>query len=342
MSYITIDNKSFFKGLSSLARRKNEHIVLDVEEVTIESKCQTILCLVDKNNIDSMVGAALWISKVDFDKNISVHSFHPLEATAPVGEYDQVINFGCYIPEKYLKGYMGKRHTKMFVYRNMYQNLKETDSLEIIRPCDDWYGAEQALVDNSIAYNVNQQMFMKEKPSGIMCLVSMVRDIALYINYGHKGMKTVDDQVKIHNLRVTLERAFSKANIYDAIRGLRLINDPDGYRLRLDQVRQISKIHGKERLLIIPSKGIKNFLSGVTHRFVVKTFSCPTGMSRDVMKTILPVRGSCITYETIGDYELFRFVTEDKKRSLEFAHQMKPIHIWEEGETVVALVPVQH
>ena len=341
MSSIVLDNKSFFQDLGSLTRRKIDPIVLDVEEVTIENKCQTILCLVDKNNIDSMVGAALWISKLDFDKNISVHSFHPLEATPPVGDYDQVINFGCYIPEKYLKGYMGKHHTKMFVYRNMYQNLKETDSLEIIRPCDDWYGAEQALVDNSIAYNVNQQMFMNEKPSTTMCLVSLVRDIALYINYAHKGMKTVDDQVKIHNLRVTLERAFSKTDIRSAIRDLRLIDDPDGYRLRLDQVRQISKIHGKERLLVIPTKGIKNFLTGVPRRFIIKAFSCPSGMSRDVMKTILPVKGSCITYETIGDYELYRFMTEDKKRSLEFAHQMKAAHIWEEGETVVALVPVQ-
>ena len=100
MSSIALDNKSFFQGLGSLTHRKNDPIVMDVEEVTIENKCQTILCLVDKNNIDSMVGAALWISKLDFDKNISVHSFHPLEPNPPAGDYDQVINFGCYIPEK--------------------------------------------------------------------------------------------------------------------------------------------------------------------------------------------------------------------------------------------------
>ena len=335
MSSIALDNKSFFQGLGSLAHRKIDPIVLDVEEMTIENKCRTILCLVDKNNIDSMVGAALWISKLDFDKNISVHSFHPLEPNPPTGDYDQVINFGCYIPEKYLKGYMGKHHTKMFVYRNMYQNLKDTDSLEIIRPCDDWYGAEQALVDNSITYNVNQEMFTKEKPSSIICLVSLIRDIALHINYAHKGIKTIEDQVKIHNLRVTLERAFSKSNIRDAIRDLRLIDDPDGYRLRLDQVRQISKIHGKETLLVIPGKG----WMGVPRHFIIDAFSCPTGMSRDVMKTILPVKGSCITYESIAGYNLYRFVTEDKKLSRIFATQMKATHIWEEGETIVALVP---
>ena len=335
MSSIVLDNKSFFQDLGSLTRRKIDPIVLDVEEMTIENKCRTILCLVDKNNIDSLVGAALWISKLDFDKNISVHSFHPLEPNPPAGDYDQVINFGCYIPEKYLKGYMGKHHTKMFVYRNMYQNLKGTDSLEIIRPCDDWYGAEQALVDNSITYNVNQEMFTKEKPSSIICLVSLVRDIALHINYAHKGIKTIEDQVKIHNLRVTLERAFSKSNIRDAIRDLRLIDDPDGYRLRLEQVRQISMLHGKETLLVIPGKG----LMGVPRHFIIDAFSCPTGMSRDVMKTILPVKGSCITYESIAGYNLYRFVTEDKKLSRIFATQMKATHIWEEGETIVALVP---
>jgi hypothetical protein len=230
---------------------------------------------------------------------------------------------------------MGKHHTKMFVYRNMYQNLKDTDSLEIIRPCDDWYGAEQALVDNSITYNVNQEMFTKEKPSSIICLVSLVRDIALHINYAHKGIKTIEDQVKIHNLRVTLERAFSKSNIRDAIRDLRLIDDPDGYRLRLEQVRQISMLHGKETLLVIPGKG----WMGVPRHFIIDAFSCPTGMSRDVMKTILPVKGSCITYESIAGYNLYRFVTEDKKLSRIFATQMKATHIWEEGETIVALVP---
>ncbi len=337
MSSLVLDNKSFFQGLGSIIRGKLDPVVVDVEEVTIENKCQTILCLVDKNNIDSMVGAALWISKLDFDKNISVHSFHPLEPKPPVGEFDQVINFGCYIPEQTLKGYMGKLHTKMFVYRNMYEKLKETNTLEIIRPCDDWYGAEQALADNSIAYIVNQLMFMKENPSNIMCLVNLVRDIALYINYAHKGIKTIAEQIKIHNIRVTLERAFSKQNIRNAIRELREIDDPDGYRLRLDQVRQISMLHGKETLLVIPGKG----LMGVPRRFIIEVFSCPSGMSRDVMKSILPVKGSCITYESIAGYELYRFVTEDKKRSLEFAHQMKAAHIWEEGETVVALVPVQ-
>ena len=35
------------------------------------------------------------------------------------------------------------------------------------------------------------------------------------------------------------------------------------------------------------------------------------------------------------------FVTEDKKRSRIFATQLKATHIWEEGETIVALVPQQ-
>ena len=340
MSSIVLGDKGFFQAIGF--HRGLDPVITDVEETSIENKCKTILCLVDKNNIDSMVGAALWISKLDFDKIVTVHSFHPLETIPLTDGYDQVVNFGCYVPERHLKAYMGKRHTKMFVYRNMYEGLQESDTLEIIRPCDDWYDAEQALVDNSIAYNVNQQMVMDEKPSSIMCLRSMVRSIALYFNYANKGMKSMDDQVRIHNLLITLERAFSKSNTRDAIRDLRLIDDPDGYRLRLDRVRQISKLHGKERLIVIPSKGIKNFLNGVPKRYVIRAYSCPTGMSRDLMKTVLPVLGSCVTYEAVGDYELYRFMTKSKRLSLEFAHQMKAIHIWEEGETVVALVPVHH
>ena len=78
---------------------------------------------------------------------------------------------------------------------------------------------------------------------------------------------------------------------------------------------------------------------GVPRHFIIDAFSCPTGMSRDVMRTILPVKGSCITYESIAGYNLYRFVTEDKKLSRIFATQMKATHIWEEGETIVALVP---
>lgn len=307
--------------------------VIDVEEVTVESKCKSILCIVDKNNIDSMVGAALWISKLDFDKSIAVHSFHPLEREAPSGSYDQVVNFGCFIPERHLKSYMGKHHTKIFAYRNMYNDVKNSDRLEVIRPCDDWYGAEQALVDNSIAFNVNQRMHMDSNPSAIMALGSMVREVALYINYAQKGISGVKDLIKVHNLRVTLERVFSRADIRSSIRELRVINDPDGHRLRLDQVRQVSKLHGKERVFVVPGKG----LGGIPKQYIVEMFSCPTGMSRDVMKAVLPVKGSCVTYESIGEYTMFRFVTESKLLSRYFAEQIKPVRIWEEGETIVAI-----
>lgn len=329
----TIESKNFFKSLGKVMRLGSNPDVIDVEASTIEDSCKTITCIIDKNNIDSMLGCALWISKMDFDKRIVVHSFHPMEKQEPV-QRDQVIIFGCFIPEKDLERYSGKKHTKVFAYRDMYPNGINNDKWEFIKPCEDYYDDEQTLVDNSITYNVNQLMVMRGNPSDLIALKSLSRDIALYINFAHKGLGTIKEQEKIHNLRITLARVFSKPMIHEAIRELQIIDDQDGYRMQLDQVRQIITHHGRDEIYTMPGNG---FLAS-TRRFIIQTFSCPSGMSRDLMKMILPVKGSCVTYEIIGAYKMYRIVTDDKRRSRIFANRLNPTLTWEEGETVVAMV----
>lgn len=313
--------------------------IQDVEPIEKEVGYRTILMVVDRSNIDSMLGAALWVSRVNFDQAVKVHSFHPLDQSYPTGSFEQVVVFGCYIPEPILlKHFTGTKHTKIFCYREMYapsKNINDTSFMEVVRPCEDWYGAEQAMIDNSVAWNVNQQMVTQDRGTGIMCLKGIVRDVAMYTNFAHKGINTLKEQIKIHNVMVTLERAFSKPNIRAAILDLRLINDEDGYKMRLDQVRQTSKIHGGLHRFVVPGKG----MGGAPTSHVLPTFSCTAAMSRDVMRMILPVKGACLTYEDVREYRIVRIVTEDRRHSLMLADLLKPFHVWEEGKTIVAIVP---
>lgn len=308
--------------------------VIDVEIDNNESRCKTVLCIVDKNNPDSMLGAALWISKVNFDKKVEVYSYHPLDFSKPEGCWDEVVNFGCFIPTARLNDFKGRILTKIFTYRNVFMDLKPSDILEVIRPCDDWYDAEQAAVDNSIAFNVNAHMIENGNPSEMYCLRSLVRDVALSTNFAHKGSSSIEVQSKISNLREKLEQCFSKAKVTDAVRELTVTADLNSYRSVVAKLRQIAKINVKEEIFTLASK---SFFKPDKY-YVFKTYSCPSNMSRDLMKMVLPTNKSCITYEDIGVFKLVRIVTDDKLKSISFAENMKPLSMWEEGSTVVLVI----
>ena len=336
MSTAILVQKNIFKGVQTNLCNRVGRIgqIIDIEVDNVESRCKTVLCIVDKNNTDSMLAAALWISKLDFDKKVEVHSYHPLDFTKPNGIWDEVVNFGCFIPNDKLNDFKGRLLTKIFTYRNVFMDLKPSDILEVIRPCDDWYDAEQAAVDNSIAYNVNAHMVLNDNPSEMHCLRSLVRDVALSTNFAHKGIKSIEVQAKINNLREKLEQCFSKVKVQDAVRELTVNDDHNSYRNVMCKLRQIAKINVKEEIFTLASK---SFFKPDKY-YVFKTYSCPSNISRDLMKMVLPTNKSCITYENIGDFKLVRIVTDDKLKSISFAENMKPLSMWEEGSTVVLVI----
>lgn len=306
--------------------------VVDKNESDTEYASQCLV--IDKTNIDSLLGAALWISRLDFMTNVDVHYYNPLEKVPPVSvNYDQVIVFGCPVD---LDNYRGRHHTQVFAYRGMYENIPDSSSLKIVRPCDDWFGAEQALIDNSVSAMVNYFMVEKGNKSGLFVLTSMVPKVALHINHGHNGMDSIEDQFSVHNLRETLERIFVKRSphIKDDIRSLSLRKDHEGFKSQLEVIKEKAYLGTQDMVIKVPGKNF--FSSPKDYRITV--VDVDSDISNDIIKFLYPIKGSIMTVEHMGRNKIVRIKTNSKSLTHQFMATLHPIKTWYEGETLTGIV----
>lgn len=292
-------------------------------------------CLVvDKTNIDSLLGAALWISRLDFMSNVEVHYFNPVEKVPPVTvNYDQVVVFGCPID---LEVYRGRHHTQVFAYRGMYEDIPDSSSLKIVRPCDEWFGSEQALIDNSVSAMVNSFMAEKGNKSELYVLTSMVPKVALHVNHGHNGMDSIEDQFSVHNLRETLERIFVKrsTHIKDDVRSLCMRKDHEGFKSHLDVIKEKAYLGTQEIMLKIPGE---RFFS-MSKYYKITVVDVDPGISRDVLKFLYPIKGPTLTVEHMGRNKIVRIKTNDRSLTHQFMASLHPIKTWYEGEILTGIV----
>lgn len=306
--------------------------VVDKNESHTDYASQCIV--VDKTNIDSLLGAALWISRLDFMSNVEVHYFNPVEKVPPVTvNYDQVVVFGCPVD---LDVYRGRHHTQIFAYRGMYEGIPDSTSLNIVRPCQDWYGAEQALIDNSISAMVNCFMAEKGNKSELFVLTSMVSKVALHINHGHNGMDSIEDQFSVHNLRETLDRIFVKrsSHIKDDVRSLSMRKDHEGFKSHLEVIKEKAYLGTQDSVIKVPGE---RFFS-MPKYYKITVVDVDSGISRDILKFLYPIKGSVMTVEHMGRNKIVRIKTSDRSLTHQIMDTLQPVKTWYEGEILTGIV----